>query len=151
MSEKLYRYTGDVLGYGGYAYFANLDGYRASCEQMGYKPDLLEANTYPTRIVYDGWLIGIGCYRVEHDGRGYYVDDTSQAELTNRVFPGWFGDALEGEHYTAEYALDGWDTDGHPVTIYYHFDLVKGDYWPESEDQLPWDDAHIVRVEVCHA
>jgi hypothetical protein len=71
-----------------------------------------------------------------NDGRELHV--VQQAELTNRVFPGWFGDAKEGEEYTAEYFLVAEDADGERYVIVYQFDEAKGE--EDDPDTLPWDE-----------
>lgn len=65
-------------------------------------------------------------------------------EFTNRVFPGWWGDAEEGEGYIAEYADTGYSPDGEKYIVEYQFDLVKGEE-PEPDD-LTFDVEHVSRI-----
>lgn len=78
-----------------------------------------------------------------YEGKDYILTD--QAFLSNRLFPGWWGDAQEGEHYTAEYHATATDAEGYNYLVYWQFDAVKGAE-PEDESNYPWDDAHISRV-----
>lgn len=66
-----------------------------------------------------------------------YTLDTD-ATLTNRVFPGWFGDAEEGEHYTAEYSATATLLNGDTVEIIWQFDEIKGQE-KEDEGGYDWD------------
>lgn len=75
-------------------------------------------------------------YTIKHNGRTYTAKD--QAELTNRVFPGWFGDAAEGDEYTAEWAVSATDDAGRSVRIVWRWTDVRGQ---ELEDagNYDWD------------
>lgn len=77
-------------------------------------------------------------------GNVYHVYD--RAELTNRVFHGWFGDAEEGESYTTEYVAHAYDSRGTEYRVYWQFDVVRGEE-PEDEGDYPWDDEHVSSVE----
>jgi len=81
--------------------------------------------------------------RVRHNGNNYLVN--GQAELSNRVFFGWWGDAQYGEEYTAEWEADGEDESGIPVIIRWQMTMVKGN---EPEDGADWDfsDSNISKV-----
>ena len=72
---------------------------------------------------------------VDFEGKTYALK--RQAELTNRVFPGWFGDAAEGEEYTTEYGAPAIDEDGNEYWVTWQFNEVKGE---ESDDcgSYPW-------------
>ena len=74
------------------------------------------------------------------EGKTYTLDCV--AYLTNNVFLGWFGDAAEGESYTAEYEATAHDTDGTNYGIRWQFETVKGQE-PEDESDYPFDDQHI--------
>ncbi|MDR1685203.1 MAG: hypothetical protein LBR82_01975 [Desulfovibrio sp.] len=74
------------------------------------------------------------------DGRVLTV--TRHAELTNRVFPGWFGDVKDGEEYVSEWDILAVDADGEEYRIIYQYDLVKGEE-PLPED-LDWDDTAMI-------
>lgn len=77
---------------------------------------------------------------IEFGGNKYAV--TRQAELSNRVFPGWFGDAAAGEEYTAEWSAPAIGQDGREFRVVWQFDEVKGD---ESEpDSYDWGDINDV-------
>jgi len=80
---------------------------------------------------------------VTYKGKTYKVN--GQAELSNRVFFGWWGDAQDGEEYTAEWEADGEDESGIPVKVRWQMDMVKGE---EPEDGADWDfsDDNIVKV-----
>lgn len=66
--------------------------------------------------------------------------------LTNRVFPGWWGDATAGEDYTAEYSARAIDRDGSLCRIYWQFAAVR-DAEPDDESEYPFDSGHVSRVE----
>lgn len=78
----------------------------------------------------------------EFNGNAYAL--TSYAERTNRLFPGWWGDAEEGEEYVDEWGASAIDEAGEEYEVVFQFDRVKGD--EEEADGLPWDDEHIVQV-----
>ena len=80
---------------------------------------------------------------VTHDGTEYTL--IKQAELSNRVFVGWWGDVEEGEEYTSEWSATAVDAEGNEFEVYWQFDAVKGDE-PEDGGNWPWDDAHIAFV-----
>jgi hypothetical protein len=79
-----------------------------------------------------------------YNGKIYTL--VNEATLSNRVFTGWWGDAEEGEPYTAEYNADAVDADGNQYMIYWQFDEIKGNE-PEDESNYPFDDAHVTRVD----
>ena len=79
---------------------------------------------------------------VTYQGQEYLLQD--DAQLSNRVFPGWWGDAHEGEEYTAEYSAPA-SRQSHTNTVVWQFSVVKGQE-PENESDYDWDDDNIVRV-----
>lgn len=85
---------------------------------------------------------------ISYQGEKYTLE--CDAFLSNRVFPGWWGDVEEGEAYTAEYEAYATSTggDGARYVVRWHFDAVKGDE-PEDEGNWPWDDENIVSVNEC--
>lgn len=78
-----------------------------------------------------------------YKGKTYRL--TEYATLSNRVFPGWFGDAEDGKTYTAEYQAMAVDKSGNECIVYWQFDTVKGEE-PEDESNYPWDDSHVTNV-----
>lgn len=77
---------------------------------------------------------------VEHEGKFYAL--TSQPELSNRVFSGWWGDVSDGEEYTAEWSAPAMGEDGYEYVVRWQFSEIKG---AEREaDSLDWDDANEV-------
>lgn len=81
---------------------------------------------------------------VTFQGRKYVLAEA--ATFTNRVFPGWWGDASDDEpDYTAEYGAAAIDENGAPYKVIWQFDAVKGEE-PEDEGNWPWDDGHITSV-----
>jgi hypothetical protein len=81
--------------------------------------------------------------KVNFNGKTYRLDN--QAELTNRVFPGWWGDAEEGESYTAEWAADAADEQGQDCKVVWQWQEIKGE---ELEDagNYPWDDDQVDHI-----
>lgn len=81
--------------------------------------------------------------KVEFRGKTYAL--SAQAELTNRVFPGWWGDAAEGEEYTQEWSAPAMDTDGNECVVRWQFEVVRGE---ETEDDSlhDWDDVQSVQA-----
>jgi hypothetical protein len=71
---------------------------------------------------------------VPYNGITYQL--TNQAELTNRVFPGWWGDVTAGEEYTSEWSAAGCDADDNEVVVTWQFDLVRNEE-PEP-DTYDW-------------
>ena len=69
-----------------------------------------------------------------------------QATFSNRVFPYSYTVVKDGDPYITEYKARGY-LNGKKVIVTWHFDDVKGEE-PESEDEYPFDDAHIYSVEV---
>lgn len=72
------------------------------------------------------------------------VEPIGQAELTNRVFAGWWGDAKEGDEYIAEWEERYTAENGQAFAVVYHFTQVKGA--DDEPDCLPWDEDHIWTV-----
>jgi len=69
------------------------------------------------------------------------------AFLTDRVFPGWFGDVSDGEKYQSEWASYAEDRDGNLYMIFWNFPAVKGEE-PEDGGAWPWyDNSYISRIE----
>ena len=56
---------------------------------------------------------------VNFNGRTYEL--TAQAELTNSVFPGWWGDVEDGEECVSQWLAPGVDAEGEPVTVVWQF------------------------------
>ena len=79
---------------------------------------------------------------LEHNGKTYMM--TGQSELTNRVFPNWWGDAAEGETYISEWFAPAVDVDGNEYQVIWQFDQVRGD--EQEPDSLNWDDVYKVRA-----
>lgn len=73
---------------------------------------------------------------IEWGGAKYAV--TRQPELSNRVFPGWWGDAATGDGYTAEWSAPAIGQDGGDYLVVWQFDDVKGDDGDASD--YDWDD-----------
>lgn len=69
---------------------------------------------------------------------------TDQAELTNRVFPGWVGDVETGESYTSEWAANATGPDGESYQVVWQFEQVKGK--EQEPDMLNWNDVFSVRA-----
>ena len=67
----------------------------------------------------------------------------AQAELTNRIFPGWWGDARDGEEYISEWSASAIGEDGEEYVVVWQFDVVKGQE-PEDDVKLPWNEIHEV-------
>jgi hypothetical protein len=80
---------------------------------------------------------------VTHEGTTYTL--TQQAYPSGRVFTGWWGDASEGEEYTAEYEAHAVDAKGDEYIVRWHFDAVRNEE-PEDEGNWPWFDDNIVAV-----
>lgn len=80
---------------------------------------------------------------VTHEGKEYTL--TSIADYSNRLFTGWWGDAQEGEEYTAEFSAPAIDDEGNKYRVYWQFDAVKGEE-PEDNGNWPWYDDNITRV-----
>lgn len=80
---------------------------------------------------------------VTYDGQVYVLQ--GQAYLSDRVFPGGWHDAEEGEEYTTEYYADAVDPDGNDYIVVWQFDTVKGEE-PEDEENYDWSDDNIVEV-----
>lgn len=69
----------------------------------------------------------------EFEGKTYYA--ARQMEYTNRVFPGCYNDAKDGDEYTSEWSTPGYDENGNRVEIYMEFEEVKGEeVEPENLD-----------------
>ena len=69
---------------------------------------------------------------VDYQGKTYAL--TNQATQTDRVFPGSWGDAGEGEGYTQEWSAAGIDAEENEVVVRWQFEVTKG--------QEPADDEH---------
>ena len=79
------------------------------------------------------------------DYEGYHLTVTDNAYLTNRCFPGWFGEAEEGESYTAEYEAPSKDNEGNSYRVRWQFEVVKGQEL-EDEGAYPWDNEHVSQI-----
>lgn len=80
---------------------------------------------------------------ITYKGKKITVED--EAVLSNRVFTGWWGDAEEGDEYTAEYHANGTDEDGNSVMVYWQFGEIKGEEVEDASD-YPWDAEHVSKV-----
>lgn len=77
---------------------------------------------------------------VEHNGKSYAL--ICQAESSDRVFSGWWGDVSEGEEYTAEWSAPAMGEDGYEYVVRWRFAEVK---CAEREpDSLDWDEVYEV-------
>lgn len=105
-----------------------------------------ETQTMTSNTTYDYTDLArrFGTVDVEVKGLELTFWLTSQAELSNRVFDGWWGDAEEGEPYTAEWSCPAIDMDGNEYEIVWQFDEVKGQ--EREPDAYPWDVDHITRI-----
>lgn len=105
-----------------------------------------ETHTMTSNTAYDYIDLAhrYGTVNVEVKGLELTFWLTSQAELSNRVFGGWWGDAQEGEPYTAEWSCPAIDMDGNEYEIAWQFDEVKGQ--EREPDAYPWDVDHITRI-----
>lgn len=72
---------------------------------------------------------------VTFNGKTYAL--INDASRTNSVFPGWFGDAAEGEEYIDDWSAAGIDADGNKVVIRWQFCQVRGE--EVADDELDWD------------
>lgn len=83
---------------------------------------------------------------VAHEGNVYWL--TQHPDYSNRPFGGWWGDAQEGESYTAEFEADAVDGAGDVYRVRWQFEVVKGEE-PEL-DSLDWDEiADVTLVEMA--
>tara|TARA_R110000868_G_scaffold260457_2_gene518614 strand:- start:552 stop:836 length:285 start_codon:yes stop_codon:yes gene_type:complete len=78
---------------------------------------------------------------VELDGKKLALIE--QAELTNRVFPNWFGDAEEGDTYIAEYGAPAIDNEGNTYLVIWQFDETKGQEQDDASN-YNWDNVYSV-------
>lgn len=78
------------------------------------------------------------------DGKLVAIELRSDDECfpTNRVFPGWYGDASEGEAYQSEWSCYAVDEDDALYEIVWIFPAVKGEE-PE-DDGWPWEDESFI-------
>lgn len=78
----------------------------------------------------------------------YNINDysiTEQAVPTNRVFPGWWGDAKDGEEYISEWSAPATYKDGREVIIKWLFNEIRGQ--EEDPEFLDWSDIYSVEIE----
>lgn len=85
---------------------------------------------------------------VVFEGTEYTLTD--QADYTNRVYPGWWGDAQEGEEYTVEFGCPAVDEAGNIYRVTWQFEVVKGEE-PLPEDHEWADVAAVELVEEVEA
>lgn len=78
---------------------------------------------------------GFGVFTFE--GKEYAL--LRDAMLTNRVFPGWYGDANDGEEYVTEFDAPAIDSEGNSCRVVWRFNVVKGDE-PIDDGDHDWDD-----------
>lgn len=81
---------------------------------------------------------------INQDGNEYTL--TQEADYSNRVFPGWYGDAQEGESYTAEFSAAAVDANGDTHRVYWQFDEVKGQERADA-GSYDWSDVAFIRPE----
>lgn len=67
----------------------------------------------------------------------------AQAELTNRIFPGWWGDATFGEEYISEWSAPAIGEDGEEYVVVWRFLAIKGQK-AEDDSFWPWNEIHEV-------
>lgn len=90
------------------------------------------------KALYDQFAAKHGT--VEFKGKHYALID--KAELTNRLFMGWWGDAYEGDEYVSEFSAPAMGQDGCEYCVLWQFDVVKGQ--EPDDDTLPWQIVHNV-------
>lgn len=78
-------------------------------------------------------------YTEQYTGRQTQIESRDECFLTDRDFPGWFGDAKDGDEYIAEYADYATDADGNEYRLVWQFVLVRGEE-PDDDSSLPWED-----------
>ena len=79
---------------------------------------------------------------IEFEGKSYAL--VNQAELSNRVFHGWWGDASDGEQYTTEWSAPVMGEDGFDYIVVWQFDETKGAE-PEDTSCYDWDSVYDVK------
>ena len=79
---------------------------------------------------------------VEFEGKTYTLQ--SQAEYSNRVFDGWWGDAQGGDEYIAEFSAPAVDDEGIPYEVYWQFTHIRNQE-PEDLSNLDWDNIAFIR------
>lgn len=81
-------------------------------------------------------------------GKLQAIELTSDDEcfLSNYVFPGWHGDAAEGEEYTSQWQVYAEGSDGERYLITWDFPAVKGQE-PEDDGDWPWDNEQYMSIE----
>lgn len=100
--------------------------------------DKIIINAEGEEINLSGLANKYGSY--DFEGKTYYA--TAYMDYSNDVFPGWYGDAEEGEEYTDEFSAPGVDERGNAVIIYMRFNVVRGEE-PEDLSNYDWyKDAH---------
>lgn len=77
------------------------------------------------------------------------AEPLAQAELTNRVFSGWWGDAKDGEEYIEEWEEHYETENGQNFTAIYHFTNVRGKEGTAPDD-MPWSEDHIWMVKTTY-
>ena len=86
------------------------------------------------KALYDQFAAKHGT--VQFEGKHYALID--KAELTNMIFPDWWGDAREGEEYLSEWHASAMGQDGYDYVVTWRFETVKGEE-PEDDSDWPWD------------
>lgn len=81
---------------------------------------------------------------VTFEGKLYIL--TQDADYTNRVFPGWFGDAQDGETYTTEFSAAAIDENGDKCRVFWQFEEIRGQEREDSE-KYDWSNVAFVRHE----
>jgi hypothetical protein len=82
---------------------------------------------------------------VTHNGISYQL--TSEASLSNRIFPGCWSSAQEEDDYTAEWCAEAVDANGTHYLVYWQWDETRGNELEDAGD-YDWGEDNIDRVEL---
>lgn len=77
------------------------------------------------------------------NGRVLELVSNDLCSPSNGVFPGWCGDAKDGEEYTSVWIEYARDADGNKYQITWQFPVIKGEE-PEDEGEWPWHDEQYI-------
>lgn len=117
------------------------DADQSDCEQWGLTPEQWREQIALALFEKASDKNG----KVEFEGREYAL--LCEPSLTNNVFPGWFGDAKNGEAYVMQWGAGAVDADGIKHSMIWEFDAVRGEE-PDDDSNWPWDAVYgVERVE----
>ena len=98
--------------------------------------NLIQTTTQETKTMNIYAKMAAKYGEISFQGKSYALIE--QAELTNRLFYGWWGDAKAGEEFLMELSAPAMDVDENEYVVTWQFEVIKGEE-PDDASGYDWD------------